>query len=141
MAEAIKNVIRTKMMYNTYILVRNDSFHVVDLYKKLIDQSKLYCYDGISVDTHLMVGGNDILQFANIYETYVKNKDMYRDATPQQILDHFIQSKGMRTGSLSNIAPPRNYIVNANKTTEIFYKTVYSKYREFVNYERPKIKI
>lgn len=138
MSEAIKCVLKTKSQYNTYILVRNDSFHNIDLYEKLIDQSKLYCYNGDSIDTHLMVGGNDMLQLSNIYDFYVKNKDMYRDATPEQIINHFINTKGFRTGLLGNIAPPRNYQINENKKTEIFYKTVYSKYKEFVNYERPK---
>ena len=131
LSEAIKMMVATKKIYNTYILLRNDSYSRVDIYKKLIDPTRMYCYSGDSIDTHFMVG-KEILSLAHLYDYYVKHRTMYGDATPQQIIAHFFASQNLKTGFISNIAPPLQYQVNQNKTSDIFYKTIYEKYKELV---------
>lgn len=131
LSEAIKMMVATKKIYNTYILLRNDSYSRVNIYKKLIDPMRMYCYNGDSIDTHFMVG-KEILSLAHLYDYYVKHRTMYSDATPQQIISHFFASQNFKTGFISNIAPPLQYQVNQNKTSDIFYKTIYEKYKELV---------
>jgi hypothetical protein len=133
LSEAIKMMVATKKIYNTYILLRNDSYSRVNIYKKLIDPTRMYCYNGDSIDTHFMVG-KEILSLAHLYDYYVKHRTMYNDATPQQIIAHFFATQNLKTGFISNIAPPLQYQVNQNKTSDIFYKTIYEKYKELVGH-------
>lgn len=133
LSEAIKMMVATKKIYNTYILLRNDSYSRVNIYKKLIDPTRMYCYNGDSIDTHFMVG-KEILSLAHLYDYYVKHRTMYGDATPQQIISHFFASQNLKTGFISNIAPPLQYQVNQNKMSDIFYKTIYEKYKELVGH-------
>lgn len=135
LSEAIKMMVITKKIYNTYILLRNDSYSKVNIYKKLIDPSKMYCYNGDSIDTHFMVG-KEILSLAHLYDYYVKHRTMYSDALPHQIISHFFASQNIKTGFISNIAPPIQYTVNQNKTSDVFYKSVYEKYKELVSCDK-----
>lgn len=137
LSEAIKTMVSSKKVYTTYILLRNDSYHCVDLYKKIIDTTKLYCYNNELIDTRLCIG-KDILFLSHIYDYFVKNRNQFADVHPRVVIGYFFQAQSFKTGSLCNLAPSPQYQTNQTKLTDTFYKSIYAKYKELVNSETTK---
>lgn len=131
-SESIRTFLATKKVYTVYILMRNDMFEFTHIFKKLIDTNKLYCMVGDKLDSHLMIG-NGILSLNYLYDFYIRNKNVYSGALPEQIILDFLKHKNIILGQIHYLSPYITYPTNKSKLEDSFCKFVYSKYSELLN--------
>lgn len=129
--ESVRNVITAKRVYNSYILMRNDMFMTTQIFKKILDTTKLYCVINNNIDSHLFIG-KDILLFNYLYDYYIRNKLSYVNDNPEKIIYDFLASHNVSLGNIYHLSPYVNYPSNLSKYEDSFYKLVVSKYRETV---------
>lgn len=128
-SESIRSFISTKKVYNIYILMRNDMFNHTQIFKKLIDNNKLYCLNENKLDSHLMIG-KDILSLNYLYDFYVHNKNTYIGLPPENIIFDFLKNKNIQMGQINFVSPYVEYPTNKKKFEDAFCKQIYSKYGE-----------
>jgi hypothetical protein len=131
LTESVKYFLETKKVYNTYILMRNDMFPCVNVFKKILDGNKLYCINNNSVDSHIFIG-KDISHFAYLYDYFIKNKLKYLDEIPEHIIYDFLTFHNIRLGNIHHLTPFIEYPNNSQKSLDSFFKNVISKYKEIV---------
>lgn len=129
--EAIKNVIATKKIYSTYILMRNDMYASTQIFKKILDVNKLFCSINGQLDPHLFIG-KDILLFNYLCDFYVRNKSAYLEEPTEKIIRDFLVSHNVTIGDIHYLTPYIHYPINHKKLDDQFYKTVISKYQEVI---------
>lgn len=129
--EAVRNVIATKKVYNTYILMRNDMFSVTNIFRKLLDTNKLYCMNNGKLDSHLFIG-KEITHLNYLYDFYMRNKLTYADEYPDKIIYDFLTAHNIQLGNIHHLSPLTNYPINPKKYDDAFYKTVIAKYQEVI---------
>ena len=127
--EAVRNIIASKKVYNTYILMRNDMYAYTKIFKKLLDTNKLYCLVNDRIDSHLLIG-KDILLLNYLYDYYVRNKMTYAEEPVEKIMYDFLVSHNTSLGNIHYLTPFVNYPSNLKKFDDSFYKMVVSKYQE-----------
>ena len=130
--ESIRAFLTTKKVYNIYLLVRNDMFAHTNIFKKLLDVSKLYCLHENILDTHLMIG-KDILSLNYLFDFYIRNKNIYIGSPPENIIYDYLKQKNISMGQLHHLTPFIEYPVNKKKLEDSFCKQIYAKYYECVN--------
>jgi hypothetical protein len=129
--ESIRTFLATRKVYNIYILMRNDMFEYTHIFKKHIDINKLHCLIGDNLDAHLMIG-KDILLLNYLYDFYIRNKNIYSGAPPEQVILDFLKNKNITMGQIHHLAPYITYPINKWKLEDSFCKQVYAKYSELV---------
>lgn len=127
--EAVRNIIASKKVYNTYILMRNDMYAYTRIFKKLLDTNKLYCLVNDRIDSHLFIG-KDVLLLNYLYDYYVRNKMTYSEEPVEKIIYDFLISHNTSLGNIHYLIPFVNYPSNMKKFDDSFYKTVSTKYQE-----------